>query len=282
MDLVLIGVIVYIVLQLSFAVFISRRITTEEDYLLAGRQLGPILCTFTVFATWFGAETCVGAAGNAFSDGIGNVSADPFGYGICLLLMGAVFAVPLWRRKLTTLADLFRERFDGRVEKLSVFIMAPGSLMWAAAQIRAFGQVLSASSELGVTVAITIAAAVVIAYTVAGGLLADVWSDLVQGIALIIGLCLLAIAVGMHVSSEGIDLAPAFTAERLDPFPDDAPLLTLLEAWAIPIVGSVIAAELVARVIAARSPAVARGGALGGASSISWSACCRSASAWSA
>jgi Na+/proline symporter len=39
--------------------------------------------------------------------------------------------------------------------------------------------------------------------------------------------------------------------------------LALLEAWAVPLCGSVVATELVSRVIAARSPGVARGAALG-------------------
>ena len=36
---------------------------TEEDYLVAGRRLGYTLATFSIFATWFGAETLVGSGG---------------------------------------------------------------------------------------------------------------------------------------------------------------------------------------------------------------------------
>ena len=50
-------------------VLVSRSIRTEDDYLLAGRQLGPALATFSIFATWFGAETCVGSAGAVYADG---------------------------------------------------------------------------------------------------------------------------------------------------------------------------------------------------------------------
>ncbi len=186
MNAVLIGVLVYVLVQLLIGVLVSRRITTQEDYLLAGRSLGYGLATFSLFATWFGAETCIGSAGAIYAEGLSGGSADPFGYGVCLFLMGFVFAVPLWRRKLTTLADLFRIRYSTGVERLAVLMMAPASVMWAAAQIRAFGQVLSASSDLGATLAITVAAAVVIIYTASGGLLADAMTDIVQGIALVI------------------------------------------------------------------------------------------------
>ena len=93
--------------------------------------------TFTVFATWFGAETCIAAAGSVYRSGLSGGSADPFGYGLCIVLTGLVLAVPLWRLKLTTLADLFRIRFDPVVERIAVVLMVPTSLFWAAAQVRA-------------------------------------------------------------------------------------------------------------------------------------------------
>ena len=256
MNGVLAGITIYIAAQLAIGAWVSRRIRSEEDYLVAGRSLGYGLAVFTIFATWFGAETVVGAAGAVYEDGLSGGSADPFGYGLCILIMGAVFAVPLWRRKLTTFADLFRQRYSVRVERFAVILMVPTSLLWAAAQVRAFGQVLSASSDLEVELTITIAAGVVVLYTVAGGLLADVITDLVQGVALMVGLIVLAVAM---LVSGGFETIREIDPSRLALFgAGEVPMLEIAEAWAIPVFGSVVAAELVARVIAARSPTVAR------------------------
>ena len=262
MNLVLVGVLGYVVVQLGIGAYVSRRIRTEDDYLVAGRSLGYVLSTFTIFATWFGAETCIGAAGVIYAYGLSGASADPFGYGLCLVLMGLVFAVPLWRRRLTTLADLFRQRFSPVVERTAVLLLVPTSLLWAAAQIRAFGQVLSASSGLAIWMTITIAALVVIVYTVFGGLLADAWTDVLQGAALMVGLLVVFVAVVRHT---GLSAFEQIGQARLQPFGDGTPLLATLEAWAIPVCGSVLAAELVARVIAARSPQVAQRSALAAA-----------------
>jgi solute:Na+ symporter, SSS family len=109
---VLVAIGIYLAFQFGIGIWVSRRIATESDYLIAGRSLGYGLATFSIFATWFGAETVVGGAGSAYADGISLASPEPFGYGLCLLLMGALFAVPLWNRKLTTLADLFRQRYS--------------------------------------------------------------------------------------------------------------------------------------------------------------------------
>ncbi|MGR9100775.1 MAG: sodium:solute symporter family transporter, partial [Gammaproteobacteria bacterium] len=157
MDTVLFGILAYILLQLLIGVLVSRRIASEEDYLLAGRSLSLPMATLSVFATWFGAETCIGAAGAVYEEGLSGATVDPFGYAMCLVMMGVVFSIPLWKRKLTTLADLFRQRYSSGIETLAVLLMAPGSIMWAAAQIRAFGQVLSATS--GLELEMTIAAA---------------------------------------------------------------------------------------------------------------------------
>ena len=57
MNFVLLGIFGYIVMQLIVGMLVSRRIASEEDYLLAGRSFGYGLATFSFFATWFGVET---------------------------------------------------------------------------------------------------------------------------------------------------------------------------------------------------------------------------------
>jgi len=262
---VLLGILAYVALQLLIVIVVARRIRGENDYLIAGRRFGLGLATFTIFATWFGAETCIGAAGAVYDGGLSQTAADPFGYTICLFLMGFFFAVPLWRRKLTTFADLFRQRFSPGVEKVTVLMLVPTSIMWAAAQIRALGQVISSSSQFDVELAIALAAGVVIVYTVYGGLLADAVSDLIQGAMVMIGLVVLLIAV-VHAAG-GLDAAVAsIDPQRLRLFggPDATPL-DVLERWAIPITGSVVAQELVAVILASHTARIAqRASLLGG------------------
>ncbi|MCB1669981.1 MAG: sodium:solute symporter [Gammaproteobacteria bacterium] len=182
---------------------------------------------------------------------------------MCIFILGLFFARQLWRRGLTTLGDLYVQRFGSGVSQLAVIVMVPTSVIWAAAQIRAFGQVLSANSQLTVDYASGFAALIVIAYTVLGGLLADVVSDLVQGVVLIAGLLILCVTVLFNVP-ESADLASALTPERLALRADGESWLSVIDGWSIPFIGSLFAAELVSRMLAARSPGVAVGGALTG------------------
>lgn len=257
-------VLLYMLIQLGIGVWISRRIRSESDYLLAGRNLGFTLATFSIFATWFGAETIVGSAGSAYSNGVSAGSAEPFGYGLCLILMGLIFAVPLWRLRLTTLADLFRHRYSPTVERVAAIILVPSSILWAAAQVRAFGQLLStASAGWQVDVAIGIAAVFTIAYTMFGGLLVDAITDVIQGVIVIIGLVLVfslmvAKLGGSKSFTAALQQSPGFAILPREPMSG----LAIAEEWAIPIFGSVIATELVGRIIATRTGSVARTSAL--------------------
>lgn len=255
MNAVLASVLVYIVLQLAYVWYASRRVRNETDYLIAGRQLGPWMATFTVFATWFGAETCIGAAGQAYESGLSGVKVEPFGYAAGIILTGLLLGAALWRRGLLTIADLYRQRYGAGVERMAAIIMIPTSLLWAAAQIRAFGQVLAASSELGVMLAITLAAVVVIIYTAAGGMWADATSDLVHGIVLIAGLLVI---FGLFLHQDGFSQVAALPAERLALRGEDESWLAILESLAVPICGTLVAQELIARILAMRSPQLAR------------------------
>ena len=99
MNIVLACILAYVASQLLIAYwFARRRNKTEEDFVVAGRSLGPWMTLFAVFATWFGAETCIGAAGQAYQRGLSGVLSDPFGYTLGILLMGALFAAALEQR----------------------------------------------------------------------------------------------------------------------------------------------------------------------------------------
>ncbi len=238
----LIALLVYLTAQTLLGLWLARRVCDEDDFLLAGRRLGPTLAIASLFATWFGAESCIGAAGSIHTEGLGIESVEPFAYGLCLVVFGAFFAARVWRTGVTTVADLFGQRFGGTTATIAALLMVPTSLLWAAAQIRAFGHILHVHSDgwFGEEGALLFAAVVVVVYTGAGGLLADVVTDLVQGIAL---------SVVVERSTAASAAAHAATTPSL---------WSVLETWSIPIMGSLAAQEVLSRALAARSPNLAR------------------------
>lgn len=262
MNWLLVAIVAYVLVQFAIGTLVSRHMSNETDYILAGRGLGVGLVTFSVFATYFGAEAIVASGGSVYEKGLSGALVDPVGYASAIVIVGLFFARALWSRGLTTFADLFRKRYSVGVEKLVVIVLVPGSVIWAAAQVRAFGQVLSANSEMSLAVTITLAAVLVGAYSVVGGLLADAVTDVIQGVAVVLGLLILGAIVAVHVGGVTGGLA------QLEPKQlelADGDWLDTLERLAIPICGTIVAVELISRFLGARSAEVARiGTVLGG------------------
>jgi solute:Na+ symporter, SSS family len=264
MNWMLFAIVAYVLIQFAIGTWVSRRMSSESDYILAGRRLGTALITFSVFATYFGAEAIVASGGAVYEKGLVGALVDPVGYACAIMIVGLLFARALWSRGLTTFADLFRQRFSPGVERLVVIMLVPGSIIWAAAQVRAFGQVMSANSSLSLGTTIALAAFLVAAYAVVGGLFADAVTDLIQGIAVVLGLIILGAVAAAQFGGISASLAQV-DPEQLRVGRADAGLLETLEQLAIPVCGTIVAVELISRFLGARTAQVAATGTvLGG------------------
>ena len=264
MNWLLVAIVGYVLVQFAVGTWVSRRMASEADYILAGRRLGTALVTFSVFATYFGAEAIVASGGAVYDNGLAGALVDPVGYAAAIIIVGVFFARALWTRGLTTFADLFRQRYSAGVERLVVVVLLPGSVIWAAAQVRAFGQVMDENSGMGLKSAILLAAVLVAAYSVVGGLLADAVTDVIQGIAVLAGLLILGAIVAGHVGGVSAGLAQ-IEPQRLKLLAAQGSLVGTLEKIAIPICGTIVAVELISRFLGARSAEVAvKGTAIGG------------------
>jgi Na+/proline symporter len=264
MNAVLFAMVAYVLVQFAIGVWVSRRMASVSDFILAGRQLGAGLVAFSVFATFFGAEAIVAAGGAVYEHGLSGALVDPFCYAAAIVIAGVFFARALWSRGLTTFADLFRQRYSPGVERLVVIVLLPGSIIWAAAQIRAFGQVLDSNSGMGLGRAIVFAAVLVGGYAVVGGLLADAVTDVIQGLVLLAGLIILGGTVAMH-TDWGSAALTGIDPERLQLFDPQDGLLRTIEKLAVPLCGTLVAVELISRFLGARTAVLAaRGTLIGG------------------
>jgi Na+/proline symporter len=109
---------------------------------------------------------------------------------------------------------------------------------------------------------IAIATVVVIAYTVLGGLMADALTDFIQAIAVILGLVILAIVVATEAGGFFAGLEK-IEPQRLAYFgAGEEGLLRRLEQWAIPIFGTMVSIELIARILGTNSAGTARNACL--------------------
>ncbi|MCB0412415.1 MAG: hypothetical protein KDD22_07810, partial [Bdellovibrionales bacterium] len=248
--------LLYLIFQFLLCVYVSQKVETESDYLVGGRNFTTTIVSVSLFATWFGAETCIGSSGAVYAQGLSGSRADPLGYSMCLLLSGLLIAPKLWNQRYMTLSDFYKERFGSTVEQVAVWILSLSSLIWAAAQLRAFGQVISATTDLNIQVTLFLGFAFVVGYTLLGGLMGDMVTDLVQGIVMALGLIMILVAILWNTPDLG-HIIKSIPAERLHVLGDGESLWACINRWAIPVFGSLVAQEIVARILSSKTSRIA-------------------------
>src|SRR5205814_5459786 len=187
-------VLLYLLASIAVGLYAATRVRGAGDFAVAGSRLGTPIVAATVFATWFGAETVLGIPAAFWKDGIGGVVADPFAATLCLVLVALVFARPLHRIDALTLGDYFRQRFGRASEILLSLCIAFSYLGWIAAQFVALGLAFNVVSggAIELRTGIVIGAAIVLVYTMAGGMWSDALTDLMQAAVIVVGLLYVA------------------------------------------------------------------------------------------
>lgn len=262
--MLLVAIAAYVAVQLAIGAWFARRTRDEADYFAAGRRLGLFAVSMSVFATWFGSETVMGASAAIAEGGLAEARAEPFGYFFALLLMGFLVAGKLRDGGFLTLGDFFRARFGPQAETWCVVANVITSTTWAAAQMAGLSAIVGALTDLPPEITLAGAAAVVVVYTVFGGLAADVATDVLQGVVLLAGLLLLIAFLVARAGgpAEALALIPP---DRLSLVAPGESWLARIDTWAVPVLGSLVAVEAISRFLGARSSSVARRGAFLGA-----------------
>ncbi len=191
-------VIVYLLITIAIGLLAARRVHNAKDYLVAGRSLPLYMNVATVFATWFGAETVLSVSATFAKDGMGGIPGDPFGAAVCLVLAALLFARLFYRMNLLTIGDFYKHRYGKGVEVLTSAAIVASYLGWTSAQLTALGLVIHVLSggAIAFNHAIMFGAAVVMVYTIFGGMWSVAFTDLFQTVIILIGLTLVAVLVG--------------------------------------------------------------------------------------
>jgi len=191
-------VVVYMAVTIAIGLLAARRVHGAKDYLVAGRSLPLYMNVATVFATWFGAETVLSVSATFAKDGLSGVPGDPFGASLCLVLAALLFARLFYRMNLLTIGDFYKHRYGKFVEVLTSVAIVLSYLGWTSAQLTALGLVIHVltGGAIDFTTAIMLGAAIVVVYTIFGGMWSVAFTDLFQTIIILIGLTAVAWLVG--------------------------------------------------------------------------------------
>jgi len=188
-------VVLYLVFSIGIGMYAATKVHNAKDYITAGRSLPLYIVLAMVFATWFGAETVLGIPATFMEEDMGGLISDPFGASLCLVLFGLFFARKLYRMNLLTIGDFYRERYGHKVEVIAGVAIALSYLGWVSAQVTALGLVFNVLSDGTITQAqgILIGAAVVLLYTLYGGMWSVALTTFFQMIVIVIGLIYISV-----------------------------------------------------------------------------------------
>jgi SSS family solute:Na+ symporter len=262
-------VVVYIAISVSIGLYASRRVKNSTDYVVAGHHLPLPFIVATVFATWFGSETVLGIPAKFMSEGLRGVVADPFGSSMCLILVGLFFARPLYRMKLLTIGDYYRIRYSRSVELITSICIVISYLGWVSAQITALGLVFSVLTNGAVAPwqGMVLGTAIVLLYTLAGGMFSVAFTDLFQMAVILLGMLYIAYVVSGIAGGAGAVIAHASAAGKFEFWPALEPraLIAFFAAWITMGFGSIPQQDVFQRVSAAKDEKTAgRGSVIGG------------------
>src|SRR5437867_4422974 len=190
LDLVIIGV--YFAIVFGIGMYFARKERTSEDYFLAGRDIGWFFIGASLFVSNISTEHFIGLSGTGASSGL---AVGHFEWLACLILLvlGWVFVPFYLRSNVFTMPEFLERRFNRScavylaVISILAYVFTKISVhLYAAAVVleRVVGW-----SPLTAAVILVIATGI---YTIAGGLAAVIYTDLVQTLILITGAVILS------------------------------------------------------------------------------------------
>jgi sodium/proline symporter len=206
---VFIGLIAYLVVMVIVGIVSSRYMRTLDDYVLAGRRLGPWVAAISERASGESAWFLLGLPAAAYGAGFREYW-DVVGIAGGILASWTFIAMPLRRETARlgalTLPDYFELRFQDKTRLLRIISMAVILFFYTAyvaAQLvgasKIFQSILGLPEGSGQLICLVIGLVIVVAYTIMGGFLAVAWTDFIQGLLMTAVAVVLPVAGLIHI-----------------------------------------------------------------------------------
>jgi SSS family solute:Na+ symporter len=243
----------YLLATIAVGIYASKKVKNTKDFILAGRSLPLSISTAALFATWFGSETILGASSRMATEGLQGVIQEPFGAALCLFILGAFFASPLYKMNILTFGDFYRIRYGRIMEVLAGICLVLSYLGWIAAQMVAMGIILHTVTGLEIQLGILFSASIVVFYTYLGGMWSVSLTDFIQTIMIVIGLSACLIEMNSKISISTIFQLTPKSFFHFFPESGIVPSLNYFAAWMVLGLGSIPQQDLFQRVMSAKS-----------------------------
>ena len=248
-------VFVYVFGMLLLGWYGMRRARNQEEFLVAGRNLGPAFYMGTMAATVLGGAATVGTVRLGYVHGLS-------GFWLCaalgagIIVLNLVLARPLLKLRIFTVTQVLERRYTPMARQASAVIMFAYALMIGVVSTLAIGTVLQVLFSLPFWASILLGGGVVVVYSSIGGMWSLTLTDIVQFVIKTVGLMFILLPICLYRVGGWDELAARLPASAfsLTSIGYD----TIVTYFLIYFFGILIGQDIWQRVFTARSEGVAR------------------------
>ena len=237
----LITFIVYFLILTAIGLYFYRKSHNLEDYLLGGRGMGAWVTALSAQASDMSGWLLMGLPGAIYVSGLsGSWIAIGLFIGTVLnwWFVSGRLRIYTGNTNSITLPSFFEERFadpTGLLRIVSAFIILVFFTIYASSGLVAAGRLFESTFGVSYPTAVLTGGIVIVLYTFLGGFLAVCWTDLFQGLLMILALVVVPAVAYHHIGGIGaiVDaLESRNIAKGFIPAGTDTPLLVILSAMA--------------------------------------------------
>ncbi len=196
----------YMLLCIVVGVWALRRTKSTHDFFMAGRDLGVMVTAFAVFSSTLSGFGFVGGPGLVYAMGMSSVwmvVCSLIGYNLSFVLLAKRIRLFAELRDAVSLPDVVAMRYGSEATRFfTALAILLGVLGYLATQVLAMSVVLrdilietEYFAEISLIACASISCAILVFYSVTGGIVASVYTDLIQGGVMIVAALLIFFTV---------------------------------------------------------------------------------------
>ena len=188
-------ILAYLAVMLYIGYHSMKTVKTDEDFVLAGRNVGNIYIILSLFASFTGLSGLFGTPQYVYEYGIAGWwwwATFPIG----VFIMGMTMAKLLRRRMHVTLPDVVDVNHSSKAVRVAASLVTVWNyLAWTAGQVAGIVLVITTFTDLNGTAAVIVAYIIIVLFTLLGGFRAVVYTDSLQAVLFLVVLGLVIPAV---------------------------------------------------------------------------------------
>ena len=190
-------IVIYFVFVLGIGVLASRQVSDSVDFFLSGRSLPAWVSGLAFVSANLGAVEIMGMSANGAQFGLPSVHYFWIGAIPAMLFLGVVMMPFYYGSKVRSVPEFMFRRFGTGAHLVNSISFAVAQLLIAGINLYLLGSIIQALLGWNLTLALVVAAMVVLSYITLGGLKAAIYNEVLQFFVIVAALLPLTL-IGLH------------------------------------------------------------------------------------